>query len=87
MINDCQECDPKIYTYKVKGMIDYCINMPTMIGILSQMNEVIPTSIKVYDLGARCKFKFKGTKKALRDLILLGTKFDFNVEKVKRVWF
>lgn len=89
MTNEFLEYGPKKYTYKISGGTAYIGGMRNVVGVLNQMEEVIPTSIKVYGISDdNCKFKFKGTEKALRNLLsVLSTELDFKVRKVKKVLF
>ena len=89
MTNEFLGLGPKRHTYKISGDADFARNVPYLVGALNQVDEVIPTSIKVYGIiGESCKFKFKGTEKALRNLLSeLSTELDFKVKKVKKVLF
>lgn len=89
MVNEFLEFGPKKYTYKIIGSAYTSRELRYTIGTLSLVEGVIPTSIKVFGMANRdCKFKFKGTEKALRSLLSeLSTKLDFKVIKVKKVLF
>ena len=89
MTNEFLELRPKKYTYKIFGSTAFTSEMRNTVGFLNQIEEVIPTSIKVYGISYyNCKFKFKGTEKALRNLLSeLSIELDFKVRKVKKVLF
>ena len=89
MANEFLEFGPKVYTYKIFGDTTYTSDMRNVVSVLNQVEGIIPTSIKVYGmLDDNCKFKFKGTEKALRNLLSeLSVELEFNVKKVKKVLF
>ena len=89
MTNEFLEFGPKIHTYKISGVTTYISDMRKVVAVLNQVEEIIPTSIRVYGMSDdNCKFKFKGTEKALRNLLSkLSTGLDFRVRKVKKVLF
>ena len=89
MTNEFLELGPKQYTYKIVGNACTSRELRYAIGALSLVEGVVPTSIKVFGMmGSDCKFKFKGTEKALKQLISeLSTELDFKVRKVRKVWF
>ena len=89
MTNEFLELGPKQYTYKIVGSACTSRELRYAIGALNLVEGVIPTSIKVFGMMDKdCKFKFKGTEKALRNLLSeLSTELDFKVKKVKKVLF
>ena len=89
MTNEFLELGPKQYTYKIIGSTCTSRELRYAIGALNTVEGVIPTSIKTFGIiGNDCKFKFKGTEKALKNLLSeLSTELDFNVRKVKKVLF
>ena len=89
MINEFLESGPKQYTYKIVGSACTSREMRYIIGALNLVEGVIPTSIKTFGIvGDDCKFKFKGTEKALRNLLSeLSTELDFKVKIVRKVLF
>ena len=89
MTNEILEFGPKQYTYKIIGSACTSRELRCTIGALNLVEGVIPTSIKVFGItDTDCKFKFKGTEKALRNLLSeLSTELDFKVKKVKKVLF
>ena len=89
MTNEFLELGPKKYTYKIFGATTYISDMRKVVGALNQVEEIIPTSINVYGISDNnCKFKFKGTERALRNLLSeLTIELDFKVRKVKKVLF
>ena len=89
MTNEFLELGPKTHTYKIVGGTCLSSELRYVIGTLNLIEGVIPTSIKTFGvIDTDCKFKFKGTEKALRDLLSeLSTELDFKVRKVKKVLF
>ena len=89
MTNEFLELGPKQYTYKIIGNACNSRELRYAIGALNMVEGVIPTSIKTFGImGNDCKFKFKGTEKALKNLLSeLSTELDFKVRKVKKVLF
>ena len=89
MTNEFLELGPKQYTYKIIGNACTSRELRYAIGALNTVEGVIPTSIKTFGImGNDCKFKFKGTEKALKNLLSeLSTELDFKVRKVKKVLF
>ena len=89
MTNEFLELGPKQYTYKIMGSACTSRELRYIIGTLNLVEGVIPTSIKIYGISDdNCKFKFKGTEKALRNLLSqLSIELDFKVRKVKKVLF
>ena len=89
MTNKFLELGPKTYTYKIFGDTTYISDMHYVICALNLVEGVIPTSIKIFGIADKdCKFKFKGTERALRNLLsILSAELDFNIKKVKKVLF
>lgn len=89
MTNEFLELGPKQYTYRIVGTACTSRELRYAIGTLNSVDGVIPTSIKTFGImGNDCKFKFKGTEKALKQLISeLSIELDFKVRKVSKIWF
>lgn len=79
----------KCNIYKVWGEPHYFKSIPKIQAMLYNVDEVIPNSIKTYDISNRnIKFKFRGTEQQFKTFLsVLIEETEFKVYKTKKCWF